>query len=165
MPGARMNSELAKFTAASSRPISRVEKPMKLTICETVAWPCRCSSAPATTMVMTASVLEARVSTVTRAHQFSTGNWWRITFSTISPNARASACSRPNDCTATTLESASCARPASAECAASAWRCPVWVRRMTNRVTVANTQTRATSTSDKRQFRNALSGSKTSTAM
>ena len=50
---------------------------------ETAALPCRCSSAPATTMVMTASVLAPRVSTVTTAHQFSTGNWWRTTFSTM----------------------------------------------------------------------------------
>ena len=69
-----MNRLLAKFTAASSRPISRVEKPMKETMSDTLARPCRCSMAPATTMVMTASVLEARVSTVTSAHQFSTGN-------------------------------------------------------------------------------------------
>ena len=47
---------------------------------------------------------------------------------------------------------------------ASARRCPVWVRRMTNRVTLANTVTSATSTSDRRQFRNALSGSSTTTA-
>ena len=77
--GRRMNSMLANCTAASRRPMSSVAKPMKETICATVASPCRCSSVPVSTMVMMATVEAPRVSTFTPAHQFSTGNWWRIT--------------------------------------------------------------------------------------
>ena len=74
-----------------------------------------CSQAPTVTMVITASVLAARVITLTSAHQFSTGNWWRISASAISPNCFTSADRRVKDCTTMTLVSASCAVPARAE--------------------------------------------------
>ena len=40
-------------------------------------------------MLITATVLEARVITLTSAHQFSTGNWLRISLSAMSPNNRS----------------------------------------------------------------------------
>ena len=48
---------------------------MKETISPTVALPSRCSRVPSTKIEMTVTVLAARVSTDTTAHQFSTGNW------------------------------------------------------------------------------------------
>ena len=48
---------------------------MKLTISPTLAMPFMCNQVPTTTIVMIASVLDARVITLTSAHQFSTGNW------------------------------------------------------------------------------------------
>ncbi len=88
---------------------------MKLTISPTLALPSRCSKVPVTTIAITASVLAPRVSTLTTAHQFSTGNWWRIRSSTICPKIRLSAASRVKLCTTMTFESASCAVPARAE--------------------------------------------------
>ena len=114
-------------------------------------------------MVITATVLEARVITLTSAHQFSTGNWLRISSRAMSPNIRSSSCSRLNDCTTITFDSASCAVPASAELCPSTRRCPASVLRTTIEVTVRNRQTSTISTSASRQFRNRVSGSSTTT--
>ena len=67
------NRRETKPIACSSRPISSVAKPMKLTISPTLALPCRLSQVPSTKMAMTVMVEAARVSTLTTAHRFSTG--------------------------------------------------------------------------------------------
>ena len=72
--GSLKNSDETKDAAVSRRPISSMAKPMKLTISPTLARPFMCSQVPTTTIVMIASVLDARVMTFTSAHQFSTGN-------------------------------------------------------------------------------------------
>jgi hypothetical protein len=72
--GSLKNSEETNDAAVSRRPISSIAKPMKLTISPTLAMPCMCSQVPTTTIAITASVLDARVITLTSAHQFSTGN-------------------------------------------------------------------------------------------
>jgi len=131
--GRRKNSEEAKETALSSRPMSSVANPMKETISPTSARPARCSRVPSTTMLMTAMVLAARVSTLTTAHQFSTGNWCAITCCAMSPNSRVSAASRVKDCTTVTLASASCAVLARLELNVSTRRCASSVER---RITV-----------------------------
>ena len=66
----------------SSRPISRLAKPMKLTISPTVIWPSRDSTAPTAKITTMTMVAEARVRMVSSAHQARTGycaaRSWRI---------------------------------------------------------------------------------------
>ena len=59
--GTSKNSRETNDMAPSSRPISSVANPMKLTISPTLAWPRTCSTVPSTTMAITARVLAARV--------------------------------------------------------------------------------------------------------
>ncbi len=86
-------------------------------------------------MLMTATVLAARVSTFTTAHQVRTGNWVAISCAAMSPNSRVSARSRVKDCTTMTFASASCAVPAKVELNASTRRCAASVERMISVVT------------------------------
>ena len=154
-----------KPTAPSSRAISSVAKPMKETMSPTVALPCRCSTVPSMKMQITVMVAAARVSTATTAHQFSTGNCRSSTWPTISWNSRASDCRREKDCTTITLESASCALPASCVCSCSTWPCATWVLRITQVETIANSTTSTISSRPSRQFRNRVSGSSTRAPM
>ena len=117
-----------------------------------------------TTMAITAKVLAALVSTLTTAHQFSTGNWLAMTFWMISPNSRVSEERRPKLCTTVTLASASWAVPARVNCHCSARRCPASVRRITNMVRAQNSTTSTISEIARRQLRKSVSGSSTSVA-
>ena len=82
--GACMNRLLVKPTTWPSRPMRWVAKPMKVTISPTLASPLRLSQAPRAKMVMMVMVEAAPLSTLTAAHQLSTGNWalstWSITW-------------------------------------------------------------------------------------
>ncbi len=137
---------------------------MKLTICAMLAWPCTCSTVPTSTITITAVVEAPRVSTVTTAHQFSTGNWCAITWSAIWRNRLVSAARRVNDCTTTTFASASCAVPARRDWWVSARACPASVRLITSTVTMANSTTSTISTVPSCQFISTVSGSSTSSA-
>ncbi len=68
-----MNTRLTNPTANSSRWITIVAIAMKVTISPIEARPCRCSQVPSMMMARMASVVAARVSTVSAAHQDSTG--------------------------------------------------------------------------------------------
>ena len=73
--GSLKNSDETNEAAVSRRPISSMAKPMKLTISPTLAMPLHVQpGADHHDVMITASVLEARVMTLTSAHQFSTGN-------------------------------------------------------------------------------------------
>ena len=159
--GRRENRAAANDTADSSRPISSVAMPMNDTISPTLASPCTCSTVPTATITMTATVLDARVSTLTSAHQFSTGNWWRMNSAAMSLNSRVSAVSRVNACTTITLDSASCAVPDRAELSCSALSCPASVRWITTAVTETNTTTSTISTAPSFQLMNSVIGSST----
>ena len=165
MAGAWNTRRETKATAASSLPISRLAKPMKLTISPTVALPSRCSTVPSTKIEIVVMVLAARVITETSAHQLSTGNWWSSTWRTMSPNIRASLFSRVKDCTTTTLDSASWALPASWVWKRSTWPCAVSVFRMISPVSTENSTTSPTSSRPIRQFIARVSGISTTAAM
>ena len=154
-----------KATAPSRRAISRVAKPMKDTISPTVASPRTCSQVPRTKIAITVNVADARVSTATTAHQFSTGNCRSSSWRVISPNIRASEPRREKDWTTTTLDSASCTLPASWVCSASTCPCAAWVLRITQAETIANSTTSPISSRPRRQLRNSVSGSSTTAPM
>ena len=113
--GAWKNSRLTKPIAWSMRPISWVARPMKVTISPTVARSCRCSQVPSAKIAISVMVELAPDSTVSSAHQLSTGNWAAISWSMAARSLRASAASRTKLCTRTMLPSASPACSASAE--------------------------------------------------
>ncbi len=150
--------------ADSSRLISRLAKPMKVTISATEACPFTCSTVPMITITITAMVEAPRVSTLTTAHQLSTGNWCAITWSAIWPKRRRSAASRVKDCTTITLASASCAVLARLDWKNSAFAWPSSVRWVTSTVTAQNSSTSAISTRESCQLSSSVSGSSTSSA-
>ena len=118
-----------------------------------------------TTIAMTVMVAEARVSTLTSAHQLSTGNWLEISSCTISPKRRLSAESRVKDCTTITLVSASCAVPARFEWYCSTRRCAVSVLRMTSTAKMQNRTTSVMSAIESCQFISSVMGSSTRVQM
>ena len=104
-----------KLIAWSMRPISCVARPMKVTISPTVARSCRCSQVPSAKVAISVTVELAPDSTVSSAHQFSTGNCAASSWSMALRSLRVSAASLTKLWTSVTLPSASPACSASAE--------------------------------------------------
>ena len=95
---------------------------------------------------MVATVLAARLMTVTPAHQPRTGSWWRSTSPARRPNWAASRGAMSKLRISAALPSTSPVWVASAVCASSARRCPDSVRRIVSDTMAANTSASAART-------------------
>ena len=110
-----MKIELMKPTTCSSLAISMVAKFTNITISPMVARPCACRMMPTTKIARTVMVVEARVITVTIAHQDSTGICAESSRWATLRRSCTSASMRTKLCTSATLPSASDARSARSE--------------------------------------------------
>ncbi|MGY3342135.1 hypothetical protein ACVWYK_000904 [Bradyrhizobium sp. USDA 4470] len=158
-----MNTLLMKLTTCSSFWISSVAKLTNITISPTELRPCPCSAMPSVKIASTVMVVEARVITVTSAHQDSTGICAASSWSATERSPCTSDSTRTKLCTSATFPSASDARAESSLYCSSTAICMPKVLRTTKVVNAVKTMHSTKRRIASRQFRYSDNGSSTTT--